>query len=56
VQLGKGDHTYLVINVPFESYLTVTIKKCDEGNLGVAYTTSYDEFVKEEFSYEQVIG
>lgn len=56
VQLGKGEHTYLVINVPFETFLTVTIKKCDEGSLKVAYTTSYDEFVKEEFSYEQVIG
>lgn len=46
----------MVINVPFETYLSVAIKKCDEGSLRVAYTTSYEEFVKEEFSYEQVIG
>ena len=56
VQLQKGEYIYLVINVPFQTHLNVEFKKCDESSLTIGYTTSYDDFVHEEFSYEQEMG
>jgi hypothetical protein len=56
VQLHKAEYVYLVVNVPFQTYLQIEFKKCDESILTIGYTTSYEDFVKEEFSYEQEMG
>ena len=52
-QIGKGQHVYLVINFPFQIYMEVTIKKCGESSLGLAYTFDSQDFGKDEFEHEE---
>jgi hypothetical protein len=53
VQLQKNEYIYLVISTPYEAHIQVQFKKCDESTLSLGYTITYEDFIKEEFSYEQ---
>ena len=53
MQLRQNEYIYLVINSPFQAFMDVEIKKCGESSMAIAYTTDYQDFIKEEFQNEQ---
>ena len=54
-RLEKGEYLYLVVNVPYSSFILVDVHKCDENALTFDYTLEYDSFVQEEFTNQEEI-